>query len=595
MPAPPNKLSRFWKDLKRRGVVQVITVYTSIALVLIEIINNLIKYFDLPPILGTFVIVILAVGFPLTLILSWLYDLSGDGIERTKSIDELKEQGPVKVTNAWKIATYVSFAIILSLVTFNILKGRSGLRSGDIKSLAILPFDNYTGDNGLDYVAAGMHSTLIGDMGKLGELRVIGKTTSNAYRNTDISAPDIARELNVEALVEPTVTCYGDSVCIQIRVITFFPEERQLWVGDFKEDKSQILNLYNRITRQIADEILVKLSPEEKRLFTESRTIDKEAYDEYLKGLSFLDDFSKEAMSNAMNNLNSAIEKEPDWAPLYAGLAKAWVVMAQIGYVAPSLAYQNVNENLDKALEHDPELSEAHFIRGMSAYLHEWNWDKGEKEFLKALAINPNDGLSRIYYSHLLAILQRPEEALAQGQLALDLDPLNPLLQCLYSALLVINDDCEKALDHLEKIVAINPENPLANNIIEMAAFRCQDYQRAFKVSKYLLAFFLEEEAYKKIEIIYEKKGFMEAYEEIALQLELYAETNPIPPTDLAVRNIYVNNLEKAMGWVEKGYEIRDPNMPYIATGINNMDPLFDDPRFIAILEKMNLPLPKTN
>jgi len=595
MPAPPNKLSRFWKDLKRRGVVQVITVYTSIALVLIEIINNLIKYFDLPPILGTFVIVILAVGFPLTLILSWLYDLSGDGIERTKSIDELKEQGPVKVTNAWKIATYVSFAIILSLVTFNILKGTSGLRSGDIKSLAILPFDNYTGDDGLDFVAAGMHSTLIGDMGKLGELRVIGKTTSNAYRNTDISAPDIAKELNVEALVEPTVTCYGDSVCIQIRVITFFPEERQLWVGDFKEDKSQILNLYNQITRQIADEILVKLSPEEKRLFTESRAIDKEAYDEYLKGLSFLDDFSKEAMSKAMDNLNSAIEKEPDWAPLYAGLAKAWVVMAQIGYVSPSIAYQNVNANLDKALELDPDLSEAHFIRGMSAYLHEWDWDKGEKEFSKALAINPNDGLSRIYYSHLLAILQRPEEALAQGQLALDLDPLNPLLQCLYSALLVIVDDCEAALDQLDKIVAIDPENPLANNIIETAAFRCQDYQRTFKASKYILAFFFEEEVYNKIEGIYETKGFTAAYEEIAVQLELYSETNPLLPTDLAMRNIYVHNLEKAMAWIEKGYESRDPNMPYIATGINNMDPLFDDPRFIAILEKMNLPLPKTN
>ena len=129
--------------------------------------------------------------------------------------------------------------------------GTRGLRSGDIESLVILPFDNFTGDDQLDYVAAGMYSSLIGDMGKVRGLRVLGKTTSNAYKETNLTAADIAKKHNVEALVEPTLTCYGDMVCLQVRVITPYPEEKVLWVGDFMEDKSQILNLYNRIISKV--------------------------------------------------------------------------------------------------------------------------------------------------------------------------------------------------------------------------------------------------------------------------------------------------------------------------------------------------------
>ena len=324
-----------------------------------------------------------------------------------------------------------------------------------------------------------------------------------------------------------------------------------------------------------------------------SKTVDREAYDDYLVGLSFLEDFSKEGLYNAMEKLNNAIEKDPDWAPLYAGLAKAWLVIAQTGYVSPSLAYQNVYENLDKALELGPDFSNSHFISGMSAYLYEWNWDKGEKELLKALAINPNDVMSRIYYAQLLSILQRPEEASAQGQLAIDLDPLNPLLQVLYSALLLSVDKCETALVHLEKIVAVDPENVMANNIIELAAFRCKDYKRAFRAAKYILGFIIEEDVFKKIERILDEQGFTSAYVEIAQQMEAYVENNPIAPIELAVRYIYANMPDKAMDWLEKGFELRDPNMPYIATPIYNLDPLHDNPRFIDIVEKMNLPLPK--
>ena len=252
----------------------------------------------------------------------------------------------------------------------------------------------------------GMHASLIGDMGKLGALRVIGETSSNVYKNTQKSAPNIARELKVDALVEPTVTCYGDSVCIQIRVITPFPEERQLWVADYREDKSQMINLFNRITKKIASELMIKLTPEEENLLAKSVTVDREAYDAYLKGLYYLDDASKESLYKAREYLNRAVDKNPGWAPLYTGLTMVWASIAQMGFESPEITGPKIFENLKKALELDPDNADTRFTSGEMAFLAEWDWEKGEKELLKSLAINPSNAIARIIYAELLSILQ---------------------------------------------------------------------------------------------------------------------------------------------------------------------------------------------
>ena len=196
MPQRPNKLSQFWQELKRRRVVHVITVYASVAWVLIQLVDTLTEPLNLPTGLATIVVIVLAVGFPPAVILSWLYDLTGRGIEKTKPQQELKEGEKISVPNAWRIATIISFVLIIGLVTINIVISTRGLRSGDIESMVILPFNNFTGDDQLDWVAAGMHSILIGDMGKVSGLRVLGETTSNAYKKTYLTATEIAKKDN---------------------------------------------------------------------------------------------------------------------------------------------------------------------------------------------------------------------------------------------------------------------------------------------------------------------------------------------------------------------------------------------------------------
>ena len=586
----PNRLSRFWQELKRRRVIHVITVYASAAFVLIELTGNLTEPLNLPSSFSTIVIIVLAVGFLPAIILSWIYDLSSGTLKRTGPKEEFQEEEKAQVPNAWKVATIISFVIIVGLVVFNIVSRGNVLKPGMIQSLAVLPFDNFTGDEQLDYVVAGLHTSLIGDIGKVGALRVIGKTSSNIYKNSKKSAPEIAKELKVEALVEPSVLCYGDSVCLQIRLITMYPKERQLFVEEYKVDKSQILNLYNQITKQIAQEMMVEITPEQERLLANTRTVDREAYDAFLWGSYLLDDGSEESLHKALEYLNSAIEKDPDWAPLYSGLVSVWLTLVQGFYVTPENADPKIIAYRNKALELDPDLAEIHALDAGIAFLTEWNWEKAEREYLKAIAANPNDAPTRVLYGHLLCCLQRPGEALTQGKLAIELDPGNPQVQTWYSAILMGLGDCETALTYGEKMVAAKPDHSFGNYIIQLAGFRCKDYEKSFRATKYLLP--LEDDAMNEIEAIFDKQGFVAAFEEITNRLEVLALKGMYEPMDMVVMYIFANRPDKAMDWIERGFEVHSHQIPYIATGIYNLDTLYENPRFIAVLEKMNLPLP---
>jgi len=165
-----------------------------------------------------------------------------------------------------------------------------------------------------------------------------------------------------------------------------------------------------------------------------------------------LGDASTESLFEAMENLNRAIEKEPDWAPLYSALAQVWMAIQQMGFEQPSVAAPEILSNLNKALELDPELPDAHFLSAMIAHLVEWDWEKSEKEFLRALSVNPSDTQSGRLYAQLLCVLQRIDEAKTQGQLAYSLDPSDPFMQIWYGAILPAFGDCETALANSEEL-----------------------------------------------------------------------------------------------------------------------------------------------
>jgi len=347
------------------------------------------------------------------------------------------------------------------------------------------------------------------------------------------------------------------------------------------------------VTKEISNEIGIMLTPKEMQQLARSRTVDREAYDEFMKAQSYWEEYSMESLDKAMDYLNSAIEKEPDWAPLYTGLANVWIGKQQMGFEPPSVASPKIYKNIGKALELDSNLSDAHNLSGLIAHVMEWDWEKSEREYIKALAINPNDAQSRALYAQLLCVLQRTDEALMQGRLALDLDPLNHTVKVWYAGILPCVGDFKTALMLVEEVLAVDPESYLGYAGLQVESFNCKEYDKLIKAERYFLGMYnVKEEDIQEIERIFNEQGVVKAYEKMMKNLEKLSKDNPISPIDMAIRYTIGNQPDKAIDWLEKGFELHDPAMTYITTKILPFTTLFEEPRFIDIVEKMNLPLP---
>ena len=465
------------------------------------------------------------------------------------------------------------------------------------KSVAILPFRNDSKDDENTYFINGLMEEILNNLQKIKDLRVISRTSVEQYRNQTKPIPEIAKELGVNYIVEGSGQKYGNAFRLRTQLI-MAEHESHLWGESFQQKITNVEDIFNiqiRIAESIADELKAVISPEEKKLIEKIPTADLEVYDKYLKARSYWNDFTRESLFRAIEYLNSAIEKNPDWAPLYAGLAEVWIWIQQSGWEQPSVAGPKIIENLNKAMELDPDLAEVHYQVAVMAQLVEWDWKKSEKEFLKSLAINPNNPLSRLMYSQLLLILNRPDESLAQRELAISLDPLNFFTKLLYIGTLVQAGDCKASISLMEEALKVNPEDLNINQMLEIAAYKCKDYDKVIRSLKYGLPFPFEEDKYKKIERIYRESGIVSAYEELMKHLEKIVEKDYFGFFDMTFRYIFANQLDKAMNWIEKGFESHDPLMTYITKSAQILEPLFGNPRFITICEKMNLPLPKSD
>ena len=503
------------------------------------------------------------------------------------TLTEEKTRNKTKKVLIYSLSLIIVLAVVFVIVKTNFLKKEIG------KSIAVLPFRNDSPEDSTQYFMDGVMEELLNKLQSLKSLRVIGRTSVEQFRGQDKSISEIAKELGVNYIVEGSGQKSGNSLRMRVQLLVA-RNESHLWGNSFEQenlDMGEYFKAQSNFAEAIANELNAAMSADEKKRIGKIHPISFEVYDKYLKANHH--DFSKESLQKALDYLNSAILEEPGWAPLYSGLAGVWLGIQQMGFEPPSVASPEIYKNLDKALELDPNLSEAHGSSALIAHLMEWDWEKSEKEFLKALAINPNDASSRVLYGQLLCVLQRSNEGITQGRLALALDPLNPYVKCWYGAILLFVGDYKTALALAEEVTAADPGNYLANQVILPAAYQCKDYDKVIKAERYSLpSFNLKEDEINEIERIFNEEGFIKAYEKIMILLEKFAENNPISPIDMANRYIMANQPDKAMDWLEKGFEIHDPAMTYITTKICNFDPLFKNPRFIAICEKMNLQLP---
>jgi len=589
MSSNSNTFHKFWQELRRRNVLRSLAIYAGTAFIILEACSLIFPRWGLPDRSIDLVLWLLILGAFINVIISWIYDITPQGMQKTKALEEIQPNEKLSDSKKWKAATYVSLVVIVALIIVNLMPTKA-LKAGDIQSLLILPFDNFTGDDQLDYVAAGMHSSLIGDMGRISGLRIISKTTANIYKHLDLDLPQMASELNADAVVEPTVMCYGDSICVQIRVVTPFPEEKQIWMGEYKVDKKDILNLYNRVSKQIADEIKVSLTPYEEEVLAETRAINIEAYDFYMKGKYYWDQLTPEALQMALEYFNKAIEADPTWAPPYAGVAEFWIGVRQMGLAPSSITVPNIYKFLNKAMELDPNSANSHYVNALAAVWTGYDWAKGESEFLKVIELNPNDASNRAYYAHLLLFLKRHDEAYVQTKKALELDPLNFLVQGLGAVTCWHIGRYEESMELANKVLVLVPNHPLGINVL----WGCNELQGNYKeaIDYCGKLFGLDEESMKLVLDTFEKQDYIAALGQILSIVESIPEEEIPVSASIRIAWLYLRtgSLDETLIILEKVQEEQGPDLPYVFTGSEMYKEMEDHPRFLAIQEKIGLP-----
>ncbi len=458
-----------------------------------------------------------------------------------------------------------------------------------IQAIAVLPFTNLTGNSEEQYFVDMMHDAVIGEISKIGKLIVKSRTSTLQFRDTKLSIPEIARILNVDAIIESSVYKTGDSILMQVQLIQARPVEDHIWAQEFERDTRYILSLYGELAKTVANEIEVRLTPQEENQLTHHDEINPDALRAYAKGQFHWNKLSKEDLDIAENYFNLAKEIDPDYVLAYVGLASIGVGRAQMGLIPWHESAINSAKYMSKALELDSTLSEVHFMVAAFNTWGMWEFKSAKAEYIKGIEYNPNFAKSRVYYSHLLCILRDYEEAIRQCEYALRLDPYDNLIKGIFGMTLNFSRKYERAISILNEIREFDPYNGIALSTLRTSYHMIGKYDLAIDIWK--VSYRKDSAAIKVLEEGYQQGGYEEALKNLANLLVDRSQTKIEYVTPWKISTIYTRAgmKDEALEWMEKAYIAHDPNMPYIRT-----DPIFDhlhdDPRFQLLIKKMKFP-----
>jgi TolB-like protein/DNA-binding winged helix-turn-helix (wHTH) protein/Flp pilus assembly protein TadD len=369
---------------------------------------------------------------------------------------------------AWKMAVFVPLALIVFFTGWK-LHSRN-YPATVIHSLAVLPLESLSNDASQDYFADGMTDELISDLGQLSALRVISRTSVMGYKHAHKPLPQIARELNVDAIVEGTVLRSGDRVRITAQLIDA-TADKHLWSQSYEGELKDTLALQNQVARAIADQIRIKLNPQEQAALKIARVVNPEAYESYLKGRYFWNKRTPDSLKVALAYFNQAIDEDPNYAQAYSGLADTYALLGdwQYAVMTPKEAFPRAKAAAIKALELDSTLSEAHNSLAFCFDAFDWDLESAGKEFQRSIELNPGYATAHHWYAWHLSLLGRFDEALEEMRKAKNLDPLSLIINADLAELLVIAHFYDESIIQSGATIEMDPNFALAHNQLAQA------------------------------------------------------------------------------------------------------------------------------
>lgn len=461
-----------------------------------------------------------------------------------------------------------------------------GASSLHVRSLAVLPLQNRSGDPDQEYFADGVTEALIADLAQIGELRVISRTSVMHYKGSKKTLPEIARELNVDAIVEGSVQRSGDRVQISAHLI-HAPTDRHLWAASYERDLRNILPLQDEVASAIAKGIQIKLTAQEKARLTKTHDVHPDAHEAYLRGRYHWNEGGQDQREKARGYFEQAVVLDPNYAPPYAGLADYYWATNEL---APRLAIPKARQFVLKALSLDDALARAHASLAAIRFFGDWDWILAEKEFKSALALNPGDAESHQLYSVYLSSLQRFEEALAEVQRAQELDPFSLLTNVTFGWTFYFSGKYGRAIEQCRKALNLDYNSVGAHDCLGQS-FRAQGmYEQAIAESQLAVTLSRGDPGRSAgLACAYAAAGRRNEAERILGGLRQRAQNTYVSPYLAASIYSSLGQGDKAFAALEKAFEEHDPYLTSLKVD-QAFEPLRSDPRFKHLAQRIGFP-----
>jgi TolB-like protein/DNA-binding winged helix-turn-helix (wHTH) protein/Flp pilus assembly protein TadD len=507
--------------------------------------------------------------------------------DRPDHASKFAKRNYLRPSLTWKISVFALLVLIAFLGTWTFRSRNHG--PSVIHSLAVLPLESLSSDASQDYFADGMTDELISDLGQISSLRVISRTSVMTYKHVRKPLPQIARELNVDAVVEGTVLRSGDRVRITAQLIEA-STDKHLWSQSYEGELRDTLALQNKVARAIADQIRVNLNPQEQAALKKVTVVDPEAYESYLKGRYFWNKRTADGLGKAIEYFNEAVERKPDYAQAYAGLADSYALAGdwKYGLLAPREAYPKAKAAATKAIALDDTLGEAHISLAFCLDNFDWDWESGGKEFRRGIELSPDYAIGHEWYGWHLAASGRNDEAIAEVEKAANLDPLSPSIGADLAEELLVAHRFDEAIKQGRLTIALDPFFAPTHYVLGQAFVQKRNYSEAIAELKKATELSPGSTAFTaNLAYAYAVSGDRDKATKLLNDLKNQSSQSSPNAPEIAMVYVGLDEKDQAMAWLEKAYAERFS--PWVLMR-PCFDPLRSDPGFEDLVRRIGFP-----
>jgi TolB-like protein/Tfp pilus assembly protein PilF len=597
------KIDNFFAELKRRNVYKVAVAYIVAGWALSQGIAQVFPVFDIPNWVIRLIVVLIIIGLPISLVLAWMFELTPQGIKRTETADAMPA-ATRKKKHVWIYVVVIGVLLSIGLFLLGRYSAVNGASRSSAsaarteaatvpdKSIAVLPFDNLSRDPDNAYFAEGVQDEILTRLAKIGDLKVISRTSTEKYKSAPANLREIAQQLGVAHIVEGSVQKANDQVRVNVQLINALTDAH-LWADTYDRKLLDIFSVESDIAKTIADTLQAKLSGSEKTAISKKPTANPEAYELYLKARFFWNKRTGADLKTAAQYFERAVTADPSYGSAYAGLAQSYLLIPVFGAGAPRDFFPKAMVAAHRAIKLDETSAEGHSALAMLV-LFDFKFKESEEEFRRAIELNPNYATAHHWLGNsLLVTLGRFDEAIKEGERAVELDPLSLIINADLGSTLMIARRYDEAIAQLRRTLALDGNFGYAHWNLGEALYLKGDIPAA--ISEYEKAAALDDDPQilALLGRAYADTGKREQALEILQKLNEKGQQHYVRKYLYTVVYTGLGDKATAIDYLEKANEDGDtPDTTWL-----KVDPIFDplrsEPRFQQLIAKMFPPNPK--